>query len=152
MTDSRRLTLYYSPQSRATGTRVLLDELLAEQDLARQAISGYEHSEPSHAAVAHAIRSGQADAGLGLESAARSAGLDFVPLVQERYHLACLKTALEHPATQALLAVLRSAAWQHQLGTLPGYQAVASGEVQSLRSLLPWWTFKAEKAAVEPAG
>lgn len=134
-----------------TGTRVLVDELLAEQQVAARAIEGYERHEPSHAAVAHAIRSGQADAGLGLESAARSAGLDFVPLVQERYHLVCLRTALEQPATQALLAVLRSAAWQHQLGTLSGYAAVASGEVQSLRALLPWWTFKSDKARAVPA-
>ena len=27
MTDPNRITLYYSPQSRATGTRVLLEEL-----------------------------------------------------------------------------------------------------------------------------
>ncbi|MBS0342849.1 MAG: helix-turn-helix transcriptional regulator [Proteobacteria bacterium] len=135
-----------------TGTRVLLDELLADEGLSPRAISGYEQCEPSHAAVAHAIQSGQADVGLGLESAARGADLDFVPLVQERYHLACLKTALDQPATQALLAVLRSAAWQHQLGTLPGYQPVASGEVQSLRALLPWWTFKADKTVPAEAG
>lgn len=135
-----------------TGTRVLLDELLADDGLLPHGIQGYDRCEPSHAAVAHAIQSGQADVGLGLESAARGADLDFVPLVQERYHLVCLKTALDQPATQALLAVLRSAAWQHQLGTLPGYQAVASGQVQSLRALLPWWTFKVDKAMPAEAG
>jgi len=46
---------------------------------------------------------------------------------------------------QALVAVLQSASWQHLLGTLPGYQAAGSGEVQSLRELLPWWTFQGEK-------
>ena len=129
-----------------TGTRVLLDELLAEAELSPQSLQGYARCEPSHAAVAHAIQAGQADAGLGLESAARSARLDFVPLAQERYHLVCLKTALETPATQALLTVLRSKAWQHRLGTMEGYESAASGQVQSLRALLPWWTFKDEKA------
>lgn len=33
MTDQNRITLYYSPQSRATGTRVLLEELGAPYDL-----------------------------------------------------------------------------------------------------------------------
>jgi len=33
MTDPNRITLYYSPQSRATGTRVLLEELGAPYDL-----------------------------------------------------------------------------------------------------------------------
>jgi putative molybdopterin biosynthesis protein len=44
-----------------------------------------------------------------------------------------------------LLTVLRSETWQHLLGTLPGYDTAASGEVQSLRALLPWWTFPREK-------
>jgi putative molybdopterin biosynthesis protein len=129
-----------------TGTRVLLDELLAQAGLAAAAIESYDaREEPSHAAVAQAVAAGQADAGLGLESAARAASLSFVPLVAERYHLACLKSTLEQPATQALLTLLRNTAWQHQLGTLPGYQSVASGQVQSLRALLPWWTFKGKK-------
>ncbi|SFM21907.1 helix-turn-helix transcriptional regulator [Variovorax sp. OV329] len=146
MADVARRRARFVNRALGTGTRVLLDELLDQQALAPRAIEGYDRHEPSHAAVAHAIQSGQADAGLGLESAALAGGLDFVPLVQERYHLVCLKTALEQPATQALLAVLRSQAWQHRLGTLAGYQAVASGEVQSLRTLLPWWNFKSEKA------
>ena len=128
-----------------TGTRVLLDELLGQAGLTADSIDGYARDEPSHAAVAHAVAAGQADAGLGLESAARAASLGFVPLVHERYHLACLKSALEQPATQALLMLLRSAAWQHQLGTLAGYDSAASGQVQSLRALLPWWTFKDKK-------
>ena len=32
MTDPNRITLYYSPQTRATGTRVLLEELGAPAD------------------------------------------------------------------------------------------------------------------------
>ena len=129
-----------------TGTRVLLDEMLAQAGLDASAIDGYDHTEPSHAAVAHAVAAGQADAGLGLESAACAQQLDFVPLVQERYHLVCLKSALDQPATQALLQVLRSPTWQHLLGTLPGYAAADSGEVQALHRLLPWWNFKNKKA------
>jgi len=128
-----------------TGTRVLLDELLARDGLTPESIEGYSNCEPSHTAVAHAIAAGQADAGLGIESAARGAGLGFVPLVHERYHLACLKSALDQPAIQALLSVLRGSAWQHQLGTLPGYENAHSGEVQSLSALLPWWSFKPKK-------
>ena len=42
--------------------------------------------------------------------------------------------------------LLRGAAWQHRLGTLPGYESASSGEVESLRSLLPWWNFKPKKS------
>jgi len=129
-----------------TGTRVLLDELLKQQRVPRSRIKGYRHNEPSHAAVAQAIAAGQADAGLGIESAARARGLDFVPLVEEDYHLVCLKSALDEPAVQALCTVLQSREWQQQLAGLPGYRAADStGEVLAMSRLLPWWNYRKPK-------
>ena len=85
--------------------------------------TGYEHTEPSHAAVAQAVAAGAADVGLGIELAARAAqGLDFVPLVEERYHLVCLKSALEQPAIQAL-APCCAPDWQQQMAALTGYES-----------------------------
>ncbi|WP_342618602.1 substrate-binding domain-containing protein [Rhodoferax sp. GW822-FHT02A01] len=124
-----------------TGTRVVLDELLRQSSLDATQFPGYAHTEPSHVAVAHAIASGMADVGLGIEVAARAHGLGFVPLLEENYHLVCLKSALDDPAIQALMVLLQSEAWQARLSTLPGYRAWHSGEVQSLRKVLPWWTF-----------
>lgn len=144
--DVAQRRVRYVNRPLGTGTRVLLDELLEREGLHADAITGYEYNEPSHTAVAHAIASGQVDVGLGIESAARAMGLSFVPLVHERYHLACLKSALDQPAIQALLTLLRGAAWQHQLGTLPGYENADSGNVQSLSRLLPWWSFKPKKS------
>lgn len=128
-----------------TGTRLLLDELLAQAGLSAADLRGYEHCEPSHAAVAQAIAAGAADVGLGIETAARTRGLDFVPLMQEDYHLVCLKSALAQPAIQALLQTLRGATWQRQLASLAGYAPQRCGELLSLRQLLPWWTFRREK-------
>jgi len=131
----------YVNRAHGTGTRLVLDELLAQAGLHGSAIRGYESTEPSHRAVALAIAAGTADTGLGIEVAAHSQGLDFVPLVQESYHLVCLKTALERPATRALLDLLRSAQWRARLDAMPGYRSSQSGEVLSLRALLPWWEF-----------
>lgn len=129
-----------------TGTRVLLDELLAQQGIASGRIRGYRDTESSHAAVAQAIASGQADAGMGIEAAARARGLDFVPLVVEDYHLVCLKSALDEPAVQALCQVLQSAGWLQQLRQLPGYQAAdKSGQVLAMSRLLPWWSYRTHK-------
>lgn len=124
-----------------TGTRVVLDELLAQSGLLAEQFPGYAHNEPSHTAVAHAIASGAADVGLGIEVAARAHGLDFVPLLEESYHLVCLKSALQDPAIEALMVLLQSPAWQAQLAALPGYRPWQSGVVQSLRRVLPWWSF-----------
>ncbi|HSV50817.1 MAG TPA: substrate-binding domain-containing protein [Burkholderiaceae bacterium] len=145
LADLKRAKARYVNRGIGTGTRVVLDELLAQAQLGAADIDGYNRIEPSHAAVAQAVAAGSADAGLGLESAARARGLDFVPLLHERYHLVCLKSALTQPATQALLQVLRSVEWQQQLGALAGYAPADSGDVLSLRRILPWWEFKRKK-------
>ncbi|WP_048440138.1 helix-turn-helix transcriptional regulator [Caenimonas sp. SL110] len=122
-----------------SGTRVLLDQLMASAGLQPSEIAGYANSESSHAAVAQQVASGAADAGLCIEAVAHSRGLDFVPLVQEHYFLVCLKDALDQPAVLALLEVLRSDSWKQQIAALPGYEPWKSGEVLSLKRELPWW-------------
>ena len=104
-------------------------------------MNGHAQTEPSHAAVAQAVASGRADAGLGTQSAAERLGLGFVSLVREHYHLACLKSALDQPAVLALRQVLATPAWQSALATVPGYAPLASGQVRSLKAVLPWWRF-----------
>lgn len=135
----------FGQRSLGTGTRVLLDDLLAQEKTDMSELNVMPHDEPSHAALAEAIAAGHCDVGLGLESTARARGLGFVPLVQEHFHLVCLKSALDTPPTQALRAVLQDPAWTEVLNMLPGYLHDHSGEVQSLRQLLPWWTFKRAK-------
>jgi putative molybdopterin biosynthesis protein len=124
-----------------TGTRLLLDEWLEHGHVRPRDIRGYDHEEPSHAAVAQAVASGAADVGLGIAAAAQSRGLDFVTLAREDYYLVCLKEALQQPPVEALLAVLRSHAWREVLAGLPGYDPIACGDVLSLRRQLPWWHF-----------
>lgn len=125
-----------------TGTRVLLDELLEEMGLSAESLNGYTHCQPSHAAVAQAVANGQADVGLGSESAARAAGLGFAPLLLERYQLVCLKSELDSPAVLALRTLLAAPAWAQTLTRLPGYTPDASGAIQAMNRLLPWWAFR----------
>jgi putative molybdopterin biosynthesis protein len=137
--DVTRLQARFVNRAIGTGTRLLLEELLAQAGLPPMDIVGYHNVESSHAAVAHAVASGSADVGLGTEYAARSQGLAFVPLTEERYLLVCLKSALEQPAVQGLLQRLRSRAWQDRLNALPGYATDHCGEVAAMKRLLPWW-------------
>ena len=141
--DLARSRARFVNRALGTGTRVLLDELLAQSQLAPKDIEGYLDTEPSHAAIAQAVAAGAADAGLGIEAAARSRGLDFVPLLKEDYYLVCLKAALEEPAVRALLDVLRSTGWQQHVAALAGYEPGPCGQVLSLRRQLPWWNFPA---------
>ncbi len=135
----------YVNRALGTGTRLLAEQLLADAGMDSAQVGGWERAEPSHAAVAQAVASGEADAGLAIEPAAQAAGLDFVPLVQEDYYLVCLKSVLEQPPVQSLRTLLAQPAWLARLNALPGYQAERSGEVLSLSQQLPWWRFPRER-------
>ena len=150
LTDLKRPDVRYVNRAEGCGTRVLFDELLLQAGMVASDILGYQSQEPSHTSVAQAIASNSADAGLGIEAAAREKGLGFVPLIQERYHLVCLKSALPEAPVQALLQVLQSRNWQLTLEKLPGYDAgitgkADSGKVLSLRAMLPWWNYRKPK-------
>jgi putative molybdopterin biosynthesis protein len=143
--DVARLKARFANRALGTGTRLLLDELLAQSGLRPEHIEGFDRTETSHAAVAQAVASGQAQAGLGIEAAACARGLDFVALAQERYHLVCLKEALDQAPVRALRQMLQSAAWQDAVNRIAGYQGTQSGEVLALSQVLPWWQFKSKK-------
>jgi putative molybdopterin biosynthesis protein len=136
----------FAARGLGSGTRVVLDELLIQAGLVASDIISDDHTEPSHAAVAQAVAAGQYDAGLGIAAAAQRAGLDFVPLADERYHLVCLKSALLRPGIQALLHLLKTPAWKSEVATITDYAALQSGEVLSMRRVLPWWDYRQEKS------
>ncbi len=140
LVDVARLRARFVNRPLGSGTRLLLEELLARDGLAPAGIAAAVREEPSHAAVAQAVASGSADAGLGIEAAARARGLDFVPLLQERYYLVCLKEALDEAPVAALRRLLQGETWQRRLAGLPGYAPWRSGEVLSLKAQLPWWS------------
>jgi putative molybdopterin biosynthesis protein len=135
----------YVNRATGAGTRLLAEQLRAEAGLEEAHIPGWGREEPSHAAVVQAVLSGEADAGLVIEAAARRRGLDFVPLLEEDYYLVCLKSALDEPPMAALREFLQQPAWKRQLEQLPGYAARRSGEVLSLHRELPWWRFPKDR-------
>ena len=147
LADLVRPGLRFVNRARGSGTRLLLDQLMEQASLNTSNLIGYHSAEASHAAVAQAIVAGAADAGLGIEAAAVSRGLGFVPLVQEDYLLVCLKTALEQSPVEALLRVLRSEAWGEALAALPGYEPLDCGKVLSLTQVLPWWDFPGTRSS-----
>lgn len=137
--DLARPGLRFIARQPGSGTRLLTDSLLAGAGIDRSRIDGIDHHEESHLAVAASVACGVGDVGIGIEAAAAAFGLDFVPLVSERYCFVCLKPSLDHPAVQALRAVLASAAWAERLAGFGGYGADGSGQVLRLTEALPWW-------------
>ena len=122
-------------RQRDSGTRALLDELLQRRGLNGTAIAGYEDEEFTHSAVAAYIAAGMADAGMGVEAAARQFGLDFLPLASENYLLVCHRKALRHEAVQRLLETIRTDAFRNAVLQLPGYSPENCGEILNIEEV-----------------
>ena len=118
-----------------SGTRMLFDELLAQQGLDGSRIKGYSQVEFTHAAVAAYVASGMADASFGVEAAARQFDLDFVRLVTEDYIFVCHLRSLDNPSVQRILEVMRSSAFAAAIAALPGYSVTEPGSVRSIEEL-----------------
>jgi molybdate-binding protein/DNA-binding XRE family transcriptional regulator len=110
------------------GSRRLLDKMLADAGIPATAVQGYSSTVQSHTAVARAVASGIANAGIGLELAARAFGLDFVPVSEVRFDLVIPAVHVGHPAVQAMLDVLQSRSLREDLAALPGYETRNTGD------------------------
>lgn len=116
-------------RERGSGSRNLLDELLARDSMSPADIAGYGAVVPSHTAVARAVAAGTADAGIGLEAVSRPFGLDFVPLKEVRFDLVIPDEHTSQPVVQAMLDVLSGASLRVDLAGLPGYSTSGTGNV-----------------------
>ncbi len=137
LADVARRGLRFVNRQRGSGTRVLVDQLLRAQGIDAAALRGYATEEFTHLAVAATVAAGKADAGFGLEAAARQFGLGFVPVAAERYLFACRRTALRSPGVQRFRALLASAATGRIVSRLAGYALDAPGELTEAESLRP---------------
>jgi len=108
-----------------TGTRTLLDRLLLDAGVDPDAISG--PTVELHLDVALAVATGEADAGLGLRSAATPLGLDFVPLSWEPFQVAT--TREQCGGVQPLLDALAEPAVGERILGLGGYDLAGAGEL-----------------------
>ena len=113
-----------------SGTRVLLDYELSRHSLDPDDIRGYDQDEYTHMAVAVAVLSGKADTGLGIRSAANALGLDFVPLVEERYDLLIPGEYWDEPMIQAVREVIDTPLFRETVEQMGGYSTRDTGTVQ----------------------
>jgi molybdate transport repressor ModE-like protein len=133
--DVERKRLRFVNRQRGSGTRLLIDRLIADEGLEASALVGYVNEEFTHPAVAATVASGAADAGFGLRAAAAECGLAFVPRVRERYYLAVRASVLATPAVVRLIEVLQGPIFASVAGTLPGYRREAAGTVVGVEAL-----------------
>ncbi|UCG23307.1 MAG: molybdopterin biosynthesis protein [Chloroflexota bacterium] len=116
-------------RQRGAGTRLLLDYQLGLMTAKPEEVRGYDREEYTHLAVAAAVASGAADAGLGIRAAARALQLDFVPLTQERYDLLIPRQHYESDLLEPLLSLLHEPAFRDSVANMPGYDVSKMGHI-----------------------
>ncbi|MGO9229424.1 MAG: substrate-binding domain-containing protein [Bryobacteraceae bacterium] len=110
------------------GCRLMLDSQLVQLGIDAVSVKGYRQIALGHLPAAWHVLTGKADCCIATKAAARVFGLDFIPLLSERYDLVIRKTVLNSPAVQALLDTLGRAAFRRELEGLGGYDTRSAGD------------------------
>jgi putative molybdopterin biosynthesis protein len=129
LADVIQLGLRFINRQKGSGTRVLLDFLLKALGTGHDVLNRHETDVDTHLAVAEAVASGRADAGLGILAAARAFDLDFVPVRKERYDLVMTRSSQGWPQVKALRNVLDDEEFKAAVHELGGYDTTRTGSV-----------------------
>ncbi len=142
MIDVARQKARYVNRSAASGTGLLCLDLLSQAGLSQKDILGFDNIEPSHVAVATAVASGKADAGLCEEAAARRLGLNFTALVYENYYLVWKRSHFADEINREIIEDIQSFAssqiWKDTGNAFSGYQTHVCGRRINPKTEWPW--------------
>jgi putative molybdopterin biosynthesis protein len=108
-------------RNQGSGTRILIDRLLAGATP-----SGYAVQPGNHSAVAAAIVQHRADWGVAIETVARSSDLGFIPIQDEHYDFVVPTSRRNRPEVCAFIELLHDKATQEKLVEL-GFRTCVSG-------------------------
>lgn len=122
-------SIRYVNRQRGAGTRVLLDYKLKEAGIETDMVNGYDREMATHMAVAAAVASDSADAGMGVLSAARAMDLEFIPVGVEEYDFAIPQRFLQLPHVKAFIEILQGEDFRRRLDELGGYEARNAGKI-----------------------
>lgn len=114
----------YVNRQRGAGTRILCDYILKKDGISPKDINGYNNEKFTHTSVAALIASGSADAGLGIYSAAKMYGLDFIEVCNEEYDFLVGEKHIDNPMVKAFFEVLQSDELKKRIEKMGGYNLV----------------------------
>lgn len=112
------------------GAQMLLDVLLKREGAAPQDLRRRNPPCLTGPDLAATVRSGAADCGIATRAAAKSGGLDFVPLVWEHFDLLMRQRSFFQPPVQAMIKLLTSARAREQATALSGYDLTTAGTIR----------------------
>ncbi len=104
-----------------SSARIVMDLQLKRLGIPVSQVKGYDKIMKSHLTMAAAIANGEADLAIGTERISRQMdGVDFVPLLRERYDLVLKKEMMGTKAVQGLLKILSSQAFRREVAQFSG--------------------------------
>jgi molybdate-binding protein/DNA-binding transcriptional regulator YhcF (GntR family) len=127
--DLTRTEVRFANRRPGAGMRTWLDARLAQERIPHSKINGYGFEKESHSEVARAVSNGQANVGLGVESAALAYGLGFQELTAERYDLVIPADKWQFEAVRALSSWLDSPQAKAAITNMGGYDTKETGSV-----------------------
>jgi len=127
--DLARRDLRLMNRETGAGSRLLLDSTLRRLGFKTSEVKGYDQIAYGHIPAACHVHSGHADYCIATRAAARVFGLDFLPLISERFDLVIPKQHEGLAVTQILLETLNRAAFQRELEMLGGYDTSQTGKL-----------------------
>jgi putative molybdopterin biosynthesis protein len=127
--DLARQDLKLMNRETGAGSRLLLDSTLRRLGFKTSDVKGYNQIAYGHIPAAWHVHSGHADYCVATRAAARVFGLDFLPLISERFDLVIPKQHEGLAVTQILLDTLNRAAFQRELEMLGGYDTSQTGKL-----------------------
>ena len=130
LSDVLALGARMAMRQQGTGAQMLLDVLLKRAGASTRDLRRVETPALTGPDLAELVRAGQADCGIATRAAARSAGLDFVPLVWENFDLAMRQRSYFRPAMQALLRLLGERRLRQRAEELTGYDPSPAGQIR----------------------
>jgi len=116
-------------RQKSSGTRVLLDLTLHQMGIETENIRGYREEVDTHLALASRIAGGKADVGPGIEAAARSYNLGFLPLFRERYDLVITAEKYHGRLLKSLVEIARSEEFRRIVTEMGGYDTSETGNL-----------------------
>ncbi len=119
--DMTRPDVLMVNRQEGSGTRVLFDALLEKEGISPDGIRGFDNAVNTHYELALLVHRGDADVGIGIESAARTLGLDFVPIMEENYDIALLQEYLNMRQVRMALDYMATGNFRKKVETLAGY-------------------------------
>jgi molybdate-binding protein/DNA-binding transcriptional regulator YhcF (GntR family) len=128
MEDLKRPDVVFVNRQKGSGTRVWLDFKLREMGIAPQDMKGYSRELDTHLAVAMSIKSGEADVGLGIQAAATSCNLDFIPVTNERFDLVIPLDGYRSRLFKPLINIIRNEGFKKVVNEMGGYDTSQTGE------------------------